>query len=79
MSNIDLCPATLKIILKMMTISPNSSYVERMFSQMKAIKTQLRNRLSDGLLEKLVKIKMGGPSKEDFDYKIFCKKHFNKL
>ena len=62
-----------------MTITPNSSYVEPMFSQMKAIKTQLQNHLSDGLLKKLVKIKIGCHSKEDFDCKYFCKKHFNKL
>ena len=42
--------------------------VERTFSQMKLIKTRLRNRLSDSNLEHLMKIAIEGPSISNVDF-----------
>ncbi|WAR19983.1 ZN862-like protein [Mya arenaria] len=50
-----------------MTISPSSAEAERGFSQLKLIKTRLRTRLSQSVLNNLLCIKLEAPSIELFD------------
>eukprot|EP01083_Nonionella_stella_P245602 853467_1 len=72
-------PCMAQVIALILVLVPNSSYIERMFSQLKNIKTKLRNRLSDELLELLLKIRMAGPSERKFDFGKFCKEYAGKL
>jgi hypothetical protein len=51
----------------MLVISPSTAECERGFSQMKLIKTELRNSLTDDSLRILMTIKHHGPSLEDFN------------
>ena len=56
-------------LLNIMTALPvSTATVERTFSQMKLIKTHLRNRLSDSNLEHLMKIAIEGPSISNVDF-----------
>lgn len=55
-----------KLIELMLVISPSTAQCERGFSQMKLIKTELRNGLSDDSLRMLMAIKHHGPSLENF-------------
>ena len=52
----------------MMALPVSTATVERMFSQMKLIKTRLRNRLSDSNLEHLMKIAIEGPNISNVDF-----------
>ncbi len=45
----------------MLTLPVGTATVERSFSQMKNIKTRLRNRLNDTNLERLMRIVIEGP------------------
>jgi len=57
-----------------MLCSPfSNAIVERFFSQMKVIKTDLRNKINEENLEDLLRIKIGGINLETFD-KQFCDK-----
>ena len=58
-------------LLNIMMALPVHGTVERMFSQMKLIKTRLRNRLSDSNLEHLMKIAIEGPSITSMKYLTF--------
>ena len=62
-------PETWKLLNIMMALPVSTATVEITFSQMKLIKTRLRNRLSDSNLEHLKKIAIEGPSisNEDFN------------
>jgi hypothetical protein len=62
-------PETYTLINIMMTLPVGTATVERSFSQMKMIKTRLRNRLSDENLARLMRIAIEGPEAElvDFD------------
>lgn len=57
----------LPVIDLIMTISPSSAEAERGFSQLKLIKTRLRSRLSQNVLNDLLGIKMGSPSIQESD------------
>ena len=51
-----------------MALPVGTASVERSFSQMKLIKTRLRNRLSHSNLEHLMKIAIKGPQLTDDDF-----------
>ena len=51
-----------------MALPVSTATVERTFSQMKLIKTGLRNRLSDSDLEHLMKIAIERPSISNVDF-----------
>ena len=61
-------PETWKLLNIMMALPVSTATVERTFSQMKLIKTRLRNRLSDSNLEHLIKIAIEGPSISNVDF-----------
>ena len=61
-------PETWKLLNIMMALPVSTATVERTFSQMKLIKTCLRNRLSDSNLEHLMKIAIEGPSISNVDF-----------
>ena len=61
-------PETWKLLNIMMALPVSTATVERTFSQMKLIKTRLRNRLSDSNLEHLMKIAIEGPSISNVDF-----------
>ena len=59
---------TRKLLNIMMALLVSTATVEGTFSQMKLIKTRLRNRLSDSNLEYLMKIAIEGPSISNVDF-----------
>ena len=61
-------PETWKLLNIMLALPVSTASVERSFSQMKLIKTRLRNRLSDMNLEHLMKIAIEGPPLTDVDF-----------
>ena len=61
-------PETWKLLNIMMALPVSTATVERTFSQMKLIKTRLRNRLSDSNLEHLMKIAIEGASISNVDF-----------
>ena len=61
-------PETYTLINIMMTLPVGTATVERSFSQMKMIKTRLRNRLSDENLARLMRIAIEGPEPEFVDF-----------
>ena len=62
-------PEMFKLINIMLTLPVGTATVERSFSQMKIIKTRLRNRLNDTNLKRLMRIAIEGPEMKlvDFD------------
>lgn len=54
-------PEMFKLCNIMLTLPVGTATVERSFSQMKNIKTRLRNRLNDSNLERLMRIAIEGP------------------
>ena len=52
----------------MLTLPVGTATVERSFSQMKMIKTRLRNQLSDANLQHLIKVAIEGPELKDVDF-----------
>ena len=62
-------PEMFKLINIMLTLPVGTAPVERSFSQMKMIKTRLRNRLNDTNLKRLMRIAIEGPEMKlvDFD------------
>ena len=62
-------PEMFKLINIMFTLPAGTATVERSFSQMKMIKTRLRNRLNDTNLKTLMRIAIEGPEMKlvDFD------------
>ena len=61
-------PETWKLLNIMMALPVSTATIESTFSQMKLIKTCLRNRLSDSNLEHLMKIATEGPSISNVDF-----------
>ena len=61
-------PEMYTIINIMLTLPVGTATVERSFSQMKMIKTRLRNRLSDDNLARLMRIAIEGPDPEHVDF-----------
>ena len=62
-------PEMFKLINIMLTFPVGTATVERSFSQMKIIKTRLRNRLNDTNLKRLMRIAIEGSEMKlvDFD------------
>ena len=62
-------PEVFKLINIMLTLPVGTATVEMSFSQMKMIKTRLRNHLNDTNLKKLMRIAIEGPEMKlvDFD------------
>ena len=62
-------PEMFKLINIMLTLPVGTATVEWSFSQMKMIKTRLRNRLNDTNLKRLMRIAIEGPEMKlvDFD------------
>ena len=62
-------PNTFSLFQILQVIPVGTATVERSFSDLKMIKTRLRNRLSDSNLDKLMKIGIEGPSTiSDIDF-----------
>ena len=65
-----MCPSLSTLAKVCLTIPVGTASVERSFSQMKLIKTQLRNHLGDTILSHLMKIAIESPhtlSDEDLE------------
>ena len=62
-------PVMFKLINIMLTLPVGRATVEKSFSQMKMIKTRLRNRLNDTNLNRIMRIAIEGPEMKlvDFD------------
>ena len=58
----------MKLLNIMLTIPVGTATVERSFSQMKMIKTRLRNRLSDANLQHLMRVAIEGPDLKEVDF-----------
>ena len=58
----------IKLLNIMLTLPVGTATVERSFSQMKMIKTRLRNQLSDANLQHLIKVAIEGPELKDVDF-----------
>ena len=54
-------PQTFTLLNILLALSIGTATVERSFSEMKIVKTRLRNRLSDCNLARLMKIAVEGP------------------
>ena len=63
----DIAPDFLKLVDLVYTIPATSAEAERGFSVMKGIKTDCRNRLKEGSLNTLFRIKLLSPEEADFD------------
>ena len=61
-------PEMMKLLNIMLTIPVGTATVERSFSQMKMIKTRLRNRLSDANLQHLMRVAIEGPDLKEVDF-----------
>ena len=61
-------PEMFKMINIMLTLPVGTATVERSFSQMKTIKTSLRNRLNDTNLKRLMRIAIEGPEMKLIDF-----------
>ena len=57
-----------KLINIMLTLPVGTATVERSFSQMKMIKTRLRNHLNDTNLKRLMRIAIEGPEMKLVDF-----------
>ena len=62
-------PETFKLMDILLALPIGTATVERSFSQMKMIKTRLRNRLSDVNLARLMRIAIEGPELSTIDFK----------
>ena len=65
---ITMFPNLRKIASICLTIPVSTASVERSFSEMKLIKTRLRNSLSEGTLSQLMRIGIESPEKLTDDY-----------
>ncbi len=61
-------PNTFTLLQILLVIPVGTATVERSFSDLKMIKTRLRNRLSDCNLDRLVKIAIEGPELTDVKF-----------
>ena len=52
----------------LLALSIGTATVERSFSEMKLVKTRLRNRLSDSNLSRLMRIAIEGPELSSIDF-----------
>ena len=58
----------MKLLNILLTLPVGTATVERSFSDMKMIKTRLRNRLSDDNLQHLMRVAIEGPELKDVDF-----------
>ena len=71
--HVSLCgrfPETFKLIQILLTFTVGTATVERSFSQMKMIKTRLRNRLADCSLSRLMRIAIEGPELQSVNFNV---------
>ena len=61
-------PQTFTLLNILLAMPVGTATVERSFSQMKMVKTRLRNRLSDCNLSRLMKIAVEGPELNDVPF-----------
>ena len=61
-------PQTFTLLHILLALPVGTATVERSFSEMKIVKTRLRNRLSDCNLERLMKISVEGPEMKDVGF-----------
>ena len=61
-------PEMMKLLNILLTLPVGTATVERSFSQMKMIKTRLRNRLSDANLQHLMRVAIEGPELKEVDF-----------
>ena len=64
----DIFPQIFKLLNILLTLPVGTATVERSFSQMKLVKTRLRNRVSDINLARLMRIAIEGPELTDIDF-----------
>ena len=65
-----------KLLNILLTLPVGTATVERSFSQMKLVKTRLRNRVSDINLARLMRIAIEGPDLTAMKYSMFSKRKF---
>ena len=58
----------MKLLNILLTLPVGTATVERSFSDMKMIKTRLRNRLSDDNLQHLMRVAIEWPELKDVDF-----------
>ena len=63
----DIFPEMFKLLDIVLALPLGTASVERSFSQMKLVKTRLRNRISDNNLAKLMRIAIEGPELTSVD------------
>ena len=64
----DLFPEMFKLLDILLTLPVGTASVERSFSQMKLVKTRLRNRITDDNLARLMHIAIEGPELTVVDF-----------
>ena len=64
----DIFPEIFKLLNILLTLAVGTATVERSFSQMKLVKTRLRNRVSDINLARLMRIAIEGPELTEIDF-----------
>ncbi len=64
----DIFPEIFKLLNILLTLPVGTATVERSFSQMKLVKTRLRNRVSDINLARLMRIAIEGPELTEIDF-----------
>ena len=64
----DIFTETFKLLNILLALPVGTATVERSFSQMKLVKTRLRNRISDDNLSRLLRIAIEGPELSSVDF-----------
>ncbi len=64
----EIFPAIFTLMNLILSLPVGTATVERTFSQMKLVKTRLRNRISDSNLPKLMRIAIEGPNLTNIDF-----------
>ena len=64
----EIFPEMLKLLDILLSLPVGTASVERSFSQMKLVKTRLRNRITDDNLARLMRIAIEGPELTAIDF-----------
>ena len=64
----DIFPEIFKLLDILLALPVGTATVEQTFSQMKLVKTRLRNRISDTNLARLMRIVIEGPELSSIDF-----------
>ncbi len=77
--NLDICPILVKILEYYLTIPTSNAIIERGFSLMNNLKTDVRNSMKDKLLDSLLSIRFNGlnPSNISFDCQFIAEAESN--